>query len=54
MGSARGIGAWPVARAAEKVEAAAADGKPADCAIAALTACLADARAVIAELLRAH
>jgi hypothetical protein len=54
MGSARGIGAWPVARAAERVEATAADGVPADGAIAALAACLRDARATIAELLRAH
>lgn len=54
MGSARGIGAWPVARAAEQVEAAAADGKAMDGAIAALAAALRDARTVIGELLRAH
>jgi HPt (histidine-containing phosphotransfer) domain-containing protein len=54
MGSARGIGAWPVARAAEQVEAVAADGKATDNAIAALATCVREARTVIAELLRAH
>ncbi len=48
-GSARGIGAWPVARAAEAVEAATpAEREP---AVAALAAVAAEARAAIAELL---
>jgi hypothetical protein len=48
-GSARGIGAWPVARAAEAVEAA----PPAEraTAVAALAAAAAEARAAITELL---
>jgi hypothetical protein len=50
-GSARGIGAWPVARAAEAVEAAApAELKP---AVAALAAAAEAAHAVIVEILRA-
>jgi hypothetical protein len=54
MGSARGIGAWPVARAAGEVEAAAAvDGEIAP-ALAVLAACLTEARVAIADLLRAH
>ena len=49
-GSARGIGAWPVARAAEAVEAArASELEP---ALAALSAAAAEARATIAALLR--
>jgi hypothetical protein len=49
-GSARGIGAWPVARAAEAVEAAPrADLQP---AVAALAAAAGEARAAIAALLR--
>ncbi len=49
-GSARGVGAWPVARAAETVEAAA----PAELApaLAALTATVVAAHAAIAEILR--
>jgi hypothetical protein len=48
-GSARGVGAWPVARAAEAVEAA----PPADLApaVAALAAAAGEARAAIAEIL---
>ena len=50
-GSARGIGAWPVARAAEAVEAAA----PAELAlaVAALAAAADEAHAAILEILRA-
>jgi hypothetical protein len=49
-GSARGIGAWPVARAAEAVEAA----PPAELApaVAALAAAASEARAAIADILR--
>jgi HPt (histidine-containing phosphotransfer) domain-containing protein len=55
MGSARGIGAWSVARAAEQVEVAAAtEGSAIDAAIGALSTSVAEARAVIADLLRAH
>ena len=48
-GSARGIGAWPVARAAEAVESA----PPSELApkVAALAAAAGEARAAIAELL---
>jgi HPt (histidine-containing phosphotransfer) domain-containing protein len=50
-GSARGVGAWPMARAAEAVEAApAAELAP---AIAALAQAASEARAVIAEILDA-
>ena len=50
-GSARGVGAWPIARAAEVVEAApATELAP---AIAALTATACQTRAAIAEILRA-
>ena len=51
-GSARGIGAWRVARAAEALEAADAAGTGA--ALAALAAATDEARSVIAELLRAN
>jgi len=55
-GSARGIGAWRVARAAEAVELAAAQD-PAEldleAAIARLGAAAAETRAVIADLLQA-
>jgi hypothetical protein len=49
-GSARGVGAWPVARAAEAVEAAA----PAELApaVAALAAAAAEAHAAIVDILR--
>ena len=54
-GSSSGIGAWKVARAAEAVELAAISNS-ADMAsvITALNAAVGEARAVIAELLRAH
>ncbi len=54
MGSARGIGAWSVAGAAEKVEAAALSGKPFGEAVATLAVSIGEARMVIADLLRAH
>ena len=55
-GSARGIGAWPVARAAETVEAAANANDRAGLApaIAQLGAAIGQAKLVIAELLRSH
>jgi HPt (histidine-containing phosphotransfer) domain-containing protein len=54
-GSARGVGAWRVAGAAEAVETAAAgDEAELSRAIATLAAAAEEARAVIAELLRAH
>jgi HPt (histidine-containing phosphotransfer) domain-containing protein len=54
-GSARGIGAWRVARAAEIVELAAA-ASPARMkkSVTALRESIREARAAIAELLRAH
>jgi hypothetical protein len=48
-GSARGVGAWPVARAAEAVECASPAGLAP--AVAALAAAAGEARAAIAELL---
>jgi HPt (histidine-containing phosphotransfer) domain-containing protein len=55
MGSARGIGAWSVARAAERVEAvAASEGPGVGDAVRALAACVDEARSVITDLLRAH
>ena len=51
-GSARGIGAWRVARAAEAREVADAAG--AGAALAALDAATNEARALIAELLKAN
>jgi hypothetical protein len=50
-GSARGVGAWPMARAAEAVEVA----DPAELApaVAALAAAACETRAAIAEILRA-
>jgi len=55
-GSARGIGAWRVARAAEALEVACASGGGAEIAGALdrLDAAAREARAVIAELLRAN
>jgi HPt (histidine-containing phosphotransfer) domain-containing protein len=54
-GSALGIGAWEVARAAEAVEfAAGANEAEVSHEIDRLQACVAEVRAVIAELLRAH
>ena len=52
-GSARGIGAWQVAQAAEMLERAAGSAERGD-AVAGLIAAVADARAGIAALLRAH
>jgi HPt (histidine-containing phosphotransfer) domain-containing protein len=53
-GSARGIGAWRVARAAEFLELAGASGRPTGDALDQLAAASDEARTVIAELLRAH
>jgi HPt (histidine-containing phosphotransfer) domain-containing protein len=54
-GSARGVGAWGVAAAAEAVEAAAsADEADLRAALGRLAAVADEARAVIAELLRAN
>jgi HPt (histidine-containing phosphotransfer) domain-containing protein len=54
-GSARGVGAWRVAGAAEAVEQAASAGEAdLDAAIGRLALVTEEARAVIAELLRAN
>ena len=55
-GSARGIGAWPVARAAQAVEQAAAGVGEAEltAAVERLGAAVESARSVIAELLRVN
>jgi HPt (histidine-containing phosphotransfer) domain-containing protein len=53
-GSARGVGAWQVAAAAEAVEVAAAGEGDLSAAINRLAAVAEEARAVIAELLRAN
>lgn len=55
-GSSSSIGAWKVARAAEAVEIIAGSNRPADvaAAITCLGAVIGEARAVIADLLRAH
>ena len=53
-GSARGVGAWRVAAAAEAVEVAAAGDGDLSAAITRLAAVADEARAVIAELLRAN
>jgi hypothetical protein len=53
-GSARGVGAWRVAAAAEAVELAASGDGDLSAAITRLAAVAEEARAVIAELLRAH
>jgi hypothetical protein len=55
-GSARGIGAWTVARAAFEVETAAQAVDPADLprAIGQLSVAIGEARRVIADLLRAN
>jgi hypothetical protein len=54
-GSARGIGAWPVARAATLVELAAGkDGADLKGSLGNLGICIGEARAVIADLLRAR
>jgi len=51
-GSARGIGAWRVARAAEAVELAAGGAAELEAAIARLGAAAAETRALIADLLQ--
>ena len=53
-GSARGIGAWRVARAAELLEFAGASGNATADALDGLVAASDEARTVIAELLRAN
>jgi HPt (histidine-containing phosphotransfer) domain-containing protein len=53
-GSARGVGAWRVAAAAEAVEVAASGDGDISAAITRLAAVAEEARAVIAELLRAN
>lgn len=54
-GSARGIGAWRVVRTADALELACrADDEEFEAALKALRAATDEARAVIAELLRAH
>ena len=52
-GSARGVGAWRVAAAAEAAELA-ANGPTRAAATAALSAAVEEANAIIGELLRAH
>lgn len=54
-GSARGIGAWRVARSAEAVELAqGGDGPGIQAAVEALGAAVADVKTAIASLLRSH
>jgi len=53
-GSSSGIGAWKVARAAAAVEFAAARNGDVAAAISKLGTAVGEARAMIAELLRAH
>jgi hypothetical protein len=54
-GSARGVGAWQLARAAEAVENAAVGARPELAkVVSVLGTCVGEARAAIAELLRAH
>jgi HPt (histidine-containing phosphotransfer) domain-containing protein len=55
-GSARGIGAWRIARDAETVELAAASAEESDLKIAKarLEVSIGEAKTAIAELLRAH
>ena len=53
-GSARGVGAWRVARAAEQLELAGASGNPTAEALDRLAAASDEARTVIAELLRTN
>ncbi|MBV8752422.1 MAG: Hpt domain-containing protein [Hyphomicrobiales bacterium] len=53
-GSARGVGAWRVAAAAEAVEVAASGEGDVSAAITRLAAVAEEARAVIAELLRTN
>ncbi len=53
-GSARGIGAWRVAQAAQAIETASSDPAAMASGIDALRAATAEALATIAELLRVH
>ena len=55
-GSARGVGAWDVAAAAEKVEqlASGPNAGALDAAVSRLSAAVIDAQAAIAELQRGH
>jgi HPt (histidine-containing phosphotransfer) domain-containing protein len=53
-GSSSGIGAWKVASAAEAVEFAAGNAADVEAAISHLSGAIDEARALIAELLRAH
>jgi HPt (histidine-containing phosphotransfer) domain-containing protein len=53
-GSARGIGAWQVARSADVLESAALAGKALEADIHTLALSVREARTVISELLRAH
>jgi HPt (histidine-containing phosphotransfer) domain-containing protein len=55
-GSARGVGAWDVAAAAEKVEqlASGPDAGALDAAVGRLSAAVIEAQAAIAELQRGH
>ncbi|HEY0569139.1 MAG TPA: Hpt domain-containing protein [Xanthobacteraceae bacterium] len=53
-GSARGIGAWGVARAAEAVERAACNEARLKHAVDSLGASVSETRAMIADLLRTH
>jgi HPt (histidine-containing phosphotransfer) domain-containing protein len=54
-GSARGIGAWSVAKAAEAIEqAAVSDPEVVAAGIERLSAAIAEVKTVIAELLRSH
>ena len=54
-GSARGVGAWPMARAAEMVECAATtEGADIGEALSALAASIGEVRIVITDLLRSH
>jgi HPt (histidine-containing phosphotransfer) domain-containing protein len=52
-GSAKGIGAWRVAAAAEAAESAVKESAPLDPALAGLAACIDEARRAIAGLLAA-
>lgn len=53
-GSARGVGAWQVARAAEEVEAAVRRTADCDSALEALAHAISQARAAITDLLRTN
>jgi HPt (histidine-containing phosphotransfer) domain-containing protein len=53
-GSALGVGAWRVVRAAEQLELTSSSGDPAGAALDRLAAASDEARAVIAELLRTN